>query len=110
MKIVGFDENSKALLVSFASDTTRSQDPTTYEAFAYQPMNMWPDVTDVTKIPQLIATAGMYQAQVQANNEALANNTTLINEYKAMVGQSYSFPISVLVQPSNTSNDTITTV
>jgi hypothetical protein len=65
MKIVGYDETNHSLLVAFASDTTASQNPADYSALAYQPISMWPDVTDAAEITRRIAVAGIHQAQQQ---------------------------------------------
>jgi hypothetical protein len=102
MKITGFDETSNSLLVSFASDTTKSQDPSQYQSVAFQPFTMWPSVTDPTQIPQLIATAGMWQAQQQQIQESFVANPANIAAYQAMVGQTMSFPVSSLVTPATT--------
>ena len=100
MKINGFDEISNSLLVSFASDTTKSQDPSQYLSLSFQPFTMWPSVTDPAQVPQLIATAGMYQAQQQQVQESFVANPANIAAYKALVGQTLSFPVSSLVTPA----------
>ena len=102
MKITGFDETSGSLLVSFASDTTKHQDPTEYSSFAYQPQTMWPDVVDPQKFPKLIATAGLWQTQQQEAKEKLDEDPSRINAIKAMVGQTYSYDVSDLVSLPNT--------
>jgi hypothetical protein len=96
LKIVDFDENTKSLLVSFASDTTKSQDPANYETLAYQPYSMWPDVTDVTELPKLLAAAGAWQAQQQENKEKLLDNPQVIEQYRSLVGQQFSFDTTTL--------------
>ena len=101
MKIVGYDENSHSLLVSFASDTTKFQDPTQYPILSYQPYTMFPDVTDVTKIPKLIATAGMWQAQIQATKESFIADSSKEAAYKNMVGQVLTYNISDLISQNN---------
>ncbi len=45
MKIVGWDEESKSLLVKYASDEKSSADPDTYYELAYQPHPMFPAAT-----------------------------------------------------------------
>jgi len=96
MKINGFDEISNSLLVSFASDTTNSQDPADYPSYAFQPLNMWPDVSDLTEIKKRIAVAGMYHAEQQEREENFVADPARVAEYQAMVGQESSYPVENL--------------
>lgn len=99
MKIVGFDETSYSLLASYASDETKSQDPSDYPAYAYQPMNMWPDVNDPEVIKERLAVAGVHIAQNQAREEQFVADPTKIAQYKAMVGSVVEYPVSQLIPP-----------
>ena len=99
MKIQAFEETSYSLLVSFASDTTKSQNPDDYPAYAYQPMNMWPDITDPNEIELRIASAGVYIAEQQTREEQFIDNPQQVATYQAMVGQEKSYPISELIPP-----------
>jgi hypothetical protein len=99
MKINGYDEASNSLLVSFASDTTKFQDPSQYPSFAYQPYSMWPDVADPNEVAKRIAAAGIWQAQQQAIKEAFIADQSKEKAYKALVGQTISFAVSDLVSP-----------
>ena len=110
MKIVGFDETSNSLLVSFASDETKSQNPEDYAPLAFQPATMWPGVNDVTEIKKRIAVAGMYNVSVQATMEKLSADTARIDAFKSLVGQTSSFAVSDLEKPLDTSTDSIVTV
>lgn len=107
MKITGYDEESRSLLVSFASDTTKSQDPTQYQSLAFQPYTMWPDVTDLTQIPKLIAVSGLWQAQNQATKESFLADPAKEAAYKALVGQTLSYNVADLA-PQNTTTTTTT--
>lgn len=102
MKIVGFDEPSNSLLVSFASDETKSQNPEDYAALAFQPATMWPGVDDIAEIKKRIAISGMYNASVQANIEKLSADTVRIDAFKSLVGQSETYDTSTLMpQPDS---------
>jgi hypothetical protein len=103
MKIKGYDEESHSLLVSFASDTTNSQDPDQYPSLSYQPYTMFPDVTDPTEIPKLIATAGVWQARQQKIKESFTANPEIENAYKNLVGQTLTFNVADLF-PSTQEN------
>lgn len=100
MKIHAFDEQSNSLIVSFASDTTRSQNPADYPAYAFQPVNMWPDVTDPAEIKKRIAVAGIYHVQQQEREEKFVADPTKVAEYRAMVNAEDSFSIEELTTPT----------
>ena len=100
LKINGYDEESHSLLVSFASDETQSQDPATYQSYAYQPMAMWPDVTNVNEIKKRLAQAGIYLAEQQKIKEKFKADPAKVEEYKAMVGEVLEFNISDITTPT----------
>jgi hypothetical protein len=100
MKITGYDEESNSLLVAFASDDTAFQNPESYPSLAYQPLTMWPDVTDIDTLKKNIAVSGMWQVEQQAKKEAFIANPAKIAEYKALVGQEIEYNISDLIPPA----------
>ncbi len=100
MKINAFDESSYSLIVSFASDTTKSQDPSNYPSYAFQPMNMWPDVSDPDEIKKRIAIAGVYHAEQQEREEKFIADPTKVQQYKNMVGQDGAYPVDGLIPPA----------
>lgn len=85
MKVVGYEESSGSLLVCFASDETKSQNPEDYEKLAYQPASMFPDITDPIQIKKRIAIAGKYIAEQQARKEKLISDKSIVSAYKNMV-------------------------
>jgi hypothetical protein len=109
MKVVGYDEESHSLLVSFASDETRSQDPEAYPALAFQPINMWPDVSDVVEIKKRIAAAGMFHVKQQKSKENFTADPNRVAALKSLVGQSFTYPVSDLI-PSQTDPTPFATV
>jgi hypothetical protein len=100
MKIHTFEESSYSLIVSFASDTTESQNPDDYTKYAFQPMNMWPDVTDPTEIKKRIAVAGVYHAEQQEREEKFIADPAKVQAYKDMVGQENSYSLNSLIPPA----------
>jgi len=96
MKITGYDEISHSLLVSFASDTTKSQNPADYPTYAFQPLTMWPDVTDISEIKKRIAVAGMHHAQMQEAKENFIADANRVTALKALVGQTHEFTVNEL--------------
>lgn len=95
-KITGYDDASDSIIVSFASDTTASQDPEAYTPVALQPLNMWPDITDVNELKKRIAMSGMYQAQRQEEQEKFKADPSRIEAIKALVGQTHEFTVEEL--------------
>jgi hypothetical protein len=108
MKIHAFEEQSNSLIASFASDTTKYQDPDKYPSYAFQPTNMWPDVTDPTEIKKRIAVAGMYHAEQQEREEKFLADPTKVQSYKNMVGQENSYPVADLIPPPGPESNSIT--
>ena len=106
LKINGYDEESHSLLVSFASDETQSQDPATYQSYAYQPMTMWPDVNDVNEIKKRLAQAGIYLADQQRIKEQFKADPAKVEAYKAMVGEVLEFNISDITTPATLATPT----
>ena len=100
MKINGYDEETNSLLVSFASDETQSQNPNDYPSYAYQPMTMYPDVTDINEIKKRLAQAGIYLAEQQRIKEQFEADPAKVESYKAMIGQVVEYNISDITTPS----------
>ena len=96
MKIHSYDEASHSLLVSYASDETASSDPTAYEAYSYQPMTMWPDITDAAEIKKRLAHSGIYMAEQQKLKEHYVTDEARINALKALVGTVTEYSITEL--------------
>lgn len=107
MKIVAFDESSYSLLCSFASDETKSHDPADYPSYAYQPMNMWPDISDPNVIKERIAVAGVHIAQNQANEEQFIADPAKIAQYRAMVGSVVEYPVDSLIPAPPYQNEVV---
>lgn len=101
MKIMGYDDTSNSLLVSFASDTTKSANPEDYPSYAFQPLTMWPDISDPQEIKKRIAMAGMYQVMLQEAEEKFIADPNRVNAFKSMVGQTYDFSTSELAIPAH---------
>ena len=102
LTITGYDEESHSLLVSFASDTTASPDPSTYPSYAFQPLTMWPDVTDLQELKKRIAVAGMHCAESQEAKEKFVADTQRIEALKNLVGHTCEFTVNELLAPSDT--------
>lgn len=107
MKITGYDEISNSLLVSFASDETKSQDPSDYESFAYQPITMWPDITDPLEIQKRIAISGIHLVEQQKIKENFLADESNAFVYKNMVGQTIEFNKNDLIPPAPVPEDAL---
>ena len=97
LKIINFDEASQSLIVSFASDTTQSSDPANYPAYAYQPAQLWPNVTDPEEIKFLLAQAGYTIVKQQEQKEKHAANTALMQSIKNLVGQEAEYSAAEVI-------------
>lgn len=99
IKINGYDEQSHSILVSFASDETKSQDPSDYQAYAYQPMSMWPDISDLEEIKKRIAQAGLYLVEQQKIKEQFVADENRIQSLKSMVGKTFEYNLEEVITP-----------
>jgi hypothetical protein len=100
MKVVRFEEESKSLIVAFASDETASSDPENYAALAYQPMNMWPGVTNAEQLKKNIALTGVSHTTQQALREKNPASEELVTKFKSWVGQTFTFDTNDLSVPA----------
>lgn len=97
MKVVGYDEESHSVLVSFASDTTKSQDPTAYPVYAFQPLMMWPDVSDVEEIKKRMAVAGLYHTEQQRAKEEFLQDDARVQSLRDLVGYTTTYQAEELL-------------
>ena len=102
MKIHHYDEESKGLVVSFASDTTLHQDPDMYRPYAFDLVRMWPDVdpTDLEDIKKRIAVVGMYHAEQQEREEKFVADPVSEQQYKDLIGGVFSYSVTDLLPPA----------
>lgn len=87
VKVVGYDEASNSMLVSFASTETRSQNPEDYPPVAIQV----DAADDIETVKRNVATMGIQVVRSQINKDRITANANKINAIKALVGQEFSF-------------------
>ena len=85
MRITGWDESSKSLLVRFASDETANTDPSAYYDLAFQPHTMFPEATTADQIKTALAKSGVSVALEIKGNEDLSANTSKMSLYSGLV-------------------------
>lgn len=105
-KINGFDEQSNSLIISFASDETKSSNPSDYQSYAYQPITTWPDVSDIEELKKRIAQAGVYMAEQQKIKEEFVLDTKRIEDLKSMVGKTFEYSIDSIIPPPSSNLQT----
>ena len=95
IKINGFDESSQSLLVSFASDKTKNEDPSDYPSIAFQPYKMWPDLDmdNVEEVKKRIALAGIHHVQMQAMEEEFTSDARRSKILKSLVGDTQEYSV-----------------
>lgn len=96
MKIVGYEEASGSLLVCFASDTTVSSNPEDYQAVAFQPAEMWPDIQDIEQIKLQIAKAGLRIVTQTLVREELAATPARVLQLQGLVNAEFEYSVSAL--------------
>ena len=102
VKVQGYDETTGSLLVSFSTDASaKSVDD--YQVLAFQPQNYAASNVDV--LMTTIANSGLSVAITQDRQEQIANSPSTIAEYKALVGQTFTYNAnSLAVNSSITGN------
>jgi hypothetical protein len=103
LKIVGYEESSHSIIVSFASDETKSQNPADYPGMAWQPLAHWPN-DDVDTILKRIAQVGVSMTKQQAEREKIQPDNEKVLALKSMVGQEISYDVNVLLNELNIIN------
>ena len=97
MKIVNYDKESHSLLVSFASDETRSSNPEDYPPIAFQTSEMWPDIHDMEELKMKIAEVGMSVVKQQIARENISGNPVKQIELQKLVGMEFEYSESDFV-------------
>jgi hypothetical protein len=96
MKIYEYDEPSNSIIVAFKSDQSiKSIDE--YPRLAYQP-TMFEDA-DTDTIIKNIAITGVSVAEAQDRQDTFKQNESVVNEYKAKIGQEITYNLSDLIPP-----------
>lgn len=85
MKITGWDEDSKSILVRYASDETANTNPEAYYDLAFQPHTMFPEANTASEVRTALAKAGISIAQEIKSTEDLSNNAEKTNMYASLV-------------------------
>ena len=102
MKITEWDENSKSLLVRYASDETANTNPNAYGTFAFQPHLMFPEANTAVEVRTALAKAGVSVAQEIKINEDLADDTDKLNMLRGLVSSSVlSYDASELIEDTD---------
>ena len=101
MKIKKYDEESNSIIVCFSSDETATDNPDNYTEYAFQPTEMYPDITDMEMLKRRIAEQGIALANQQKAKEDAKQNTTMINAWKAIVGQTFEYNVKDIVNSSS---------
>ena len=102
MKITGWDEDSKSLIVRFASDETANTNPSAYYDLAFQPHTMFPEANTAVEVKTALAKAGISVAEEIKTNEDLINNTEKNNMYASLVSNDIlSFNYTDLIEDTD---------
>lgn len=99
MKVIRYEEESKSLIIAFASDETLSNNPEDYAQMAYQPTQMWPGELNAEQLKKNIALTGLSHASQQAMREKAPVPEELIVELKSWEGQTFTFDSEDLTVP-----------
>jgi hypothetical protein len=93
-KIKSYNDEDNSVIISFASDVTATNNPDDYESYAFQPIEMYPDITDMEELKKKIAEQGIALADLEKKKEDAKANTTMQNNWKALVGQTFEYNVA----------------
>jgi hypothetical protein len=111
MKITGWDEDSKSILVRYASDETANTNPDAYYNLAFQPHLMFPEANTAVEIKTALAKAGVSVVQEIKINEDLADDTDKLNMLRGLVSSSVlSYAASELIEDTDGSVEPVSVV
>jgi hypothetical protein len=100
MKVTGYDDITHSVLVSFASDSTNSQNPDDYTVYAFQPSVLCPGETNIENVKRIIAQAGIAIAESHTAKESIIANPNRMDDLKSLIGQTFSYSTEDLIPES----------
>lgn len=74
MKCKNYDANTNSILVAFASDKTKSQDPEVYGYLNYQPYSMFPDVIEESELKEKLIQLGIAITNEIVRQDQISND------------------------------------
>lgn len=89
LKIYEYNEDNNGIIVGFASSETNSQNPDDYGRYNYDLKYLFTDCKTVEQLRDNLAKTGISICDDIKKQEQLTANTTQIDIYKTMVGQTY---------------------
>lgn len=94
MKIYEYNEANNSFSVSFSTDVSLKT-VEEYQQYSFQPHRM--GVTDPIDIVNAIAKSGLRIAQQQDIEDTILANKIIIDEYKGLVGETFTIDESELI-------------
>jgi hypothetical protein len=92
VKIHEYDEETKSLIVSFASDGTASQNPDDYSKLSYN-LSLFDENDTIDDIKIKLAQSGLAIIRQQIQEEKSFKDPTKIDHLKTLVGSSFDIPV-----------------
>lgn len=105
LKIHEYNEEFKTLVVSFASDTTLSQNPDDYPKRAFQ-LSFFDLIDSIDDIKIKLANTGIDIIRQQVKEEQVKNDNSKDTQLKSLVGNTFDLPI-FLVEQNNTDKNEV---
>lgn len=92
VKIHEYDEETKSLIVSFASDKTESQNPDDYRKLAYN-LSFFDENDTIDDVKIKLAQSGISILRQQILEEKSLKDPSKIDVLKTLVGNSFDIPV-----------------
>jgi hypothetical protein len=101
MKIIDWEPQSLSLIVKFTSDVN-SFEVDDARPLAFQPLTMFPGVTDIDEVLKRIAVSGIGICENEAIRENALKNASKLENFANLKDQTFEYDVSYLVNMHKT--------
>ena len=93
MKCKEYDPNTHSILIAFASDETKNQDPEFYGFLNYQPYFMFPDITNLEEMKERLIRIGISVVTEIIKKESLSENVNYTQDMENISNKTFTYNI-----------------
>ena len=101
MKIIDWEPQSLSLIVKFTSDVN-SFEVDDARPLAFQPLTMFPGVTDIDEVLKRIAVSGIGICENEAIRENALKNASNLENFANLKDQTFEYDVNYLVNMHKT--------
>lgn len=106
MKVIDWEPQSLSLIVKFTSDVN-SFEVDDARPLAFQPLTMFPGVTDIDELLKRIAVSGIGICENEAIKENALKNVSNLENFVNLKDQTFEYDVSYLIDMHKTNQQNI---